>query len=322
MPKSCCAWRSRRAQELPADESPRTGARGWMSRRRTTGRGRSHEGLADLGQGLLEGDTRRAAATLAEARAGARGLGNPVLEADVMSNLALVACYAGQPEQGRGLITPVLDYARAVGDRYAEKLALDRLLPGARLGDHAGALAPLKAVALAVTLDDRNAEADIFLEVRYRACRAGRERAARRWRNSRRAATDPGQSHGGLVRSSPGELPLRRPWPLGQPLPWFDAGRSIAAGTGRPARAAGRPRRRPGATGLACSGMALTAAKSMAAFSSAPVRCTARVPRAFRLRSARLRLYYTGLRCRICGCITAAKARIHHERCPAGRWPT
>jgi hypothetical protein len=29
----------------------------------------------------------------------------------------------------------------------------------------------------------------------------------------------------------------------------------------------------------------------------------------------------TGLRCRICGCFTAAKARLDHERCPAGKWP-
>jgi hypothetical protein len=31
--------------------------------------------------------------------------------------------------------------------------------------------------------------------------------------------------------------------------------------------------------------------------------------------------HHTGVRCRLCGCITAAKARILHERCPAGRWP-
>jgi hypothetical protein len=31
--------------------------------------------------------------------------------------------------------------------------------------------------------------------------------------------------------------------------------------------------------------------------------------------------HHTGLRCRICGCFTAAKARLDHERCPAGKWP-
>jgi hypothetical protein len=31
--------------------------------------------------------------------------------------------------------------------------------------------------------------------------------------------------------------------------------------------------------------------------------------------------YHTGLRCRVCGCFTGAKAALAHEECPVGKWP-
>ena len=317
------------AQELPADESPRAlAARGLDAARAANDRPRTVMALADLGLALLlEGDTRRAAATLAEARAGARGLGNPVLEADVMSNLALVACYAGQPEQGRGLITPVLDYARAVGDRYAEKLALDRLaLALVGLGDHAGALVALsKAVALAVTLDDRTHEADILWRAAIAHAELGqRERALAAGGTAVERLRLLGNPKAAWYAHHLANFRSGAPGPaLGATAaPGFDAGRSIAAGIGSaPLEPAAAPASSSGATGPGLLRMALTAAKSMAAFVGSGFRMAS--PESYRARLAVCSAcaHHTGLRCRICGCITAAKARIHHERCPASRWP-
>jgi rubrerythrin len=30
---------------------------------------------------------------------------------------------------------------------------------------------------------------------------------------------------------------------------------------------------------------------------------------------------FTGYRCRVCGCVMAAKTRIPSAKCPLGRWP-
>ena len=66
--------------------------------------------------------------------------------------------------------------------------------------------------------------------------------------------------------------------------------------------------------------LAITAAKSMAAFVGSGFEfAPAEVARA-RLAACSICGHHTGLRCRICGCITPAKARIGRERCPAGRW--
>jgi hypothetical protein len=66
--------------------------------------------------------------------------------------------------------------------------------------------------------------------------------------------------------------------------------------------------------------MALTAAKSMAAFVGSGFKATSSEAYRARLTICAKCEHHTGVRCRICGCITAAKAKMLHEKCPAGRW--
>jgi hypothetical protein len=67
---------------------------------------------------------------------------------------------------------------------------------------------------------------------------------------------------------------------------------------------------------------ALTATTAMAAFLGSGFK--AAPPEIYRARLAACTdcAHHTGVRRRICGCITVAKARLLHERCPAGRWPS
>jgi hypothetical protein len=39
-----------------------------------------------------------------------------------------------------------------------------------------------------------------------------------------------------------------------------------------------------------------------------------------RLRTCAACEHHTGLRCRLCGCFTSAKARLAYEECPIGKW--
>lgn len=67
--------------------------------------------------------------------------------------------------------------------------------------------------------------------------------------------------------------------------------------------------------------MALSAAKSAAKFAGSGFKTVD--PAVYRVRLAVCSTcdQHTGLRCRVCGCITAAKARLGHEDCPVGKWP-
>jgi hypothetical protein len=67
--------------------------------------------------------------------------------------------------------------------------------------------------------------------------------------------------------------------------------------------------------------MALTAARSMAKFIGSGFKMAP--PDTFRRRVQTCAAceHHTGLRCRLCGCFTNAKARLDHEECPIGKWP-
>ena len=292
--------------KAPPQVSPRDLAERALAAARAAGDRRSTiTALADLGLALLlEDATGDAATMLEEARVEARRLGDPALEADVLSNLALAAARSGQPERAREFIGPALAYARGVGDRYAEKLALDRLaLALVGLGDHAGALVHLdQAVAIAADLGDRRHEADLLWRAAIAHAELGRrdralacaEAAVDRLRRLANPTAD---------------------W-YAQHVENYRSGAAGAALAGPPALIAS-----PGpVTGPGTLRMALTAAKAMAAFVGSGFRTTS--PKSYRARLAVCAAceHHTGIRCRLCGCITAAKARMLHERCPAGRW--
>ena len=67
--------------------------------------------------------------------------------------------------------------------------------------------------------------------------------------------------------------------------------------------------------------MALTAAKAMATFVGSGFKTASPASYQARLAVCAACEHHTGVRCRLCGCITTAKARMLHERCPIGRWP-
>ena len=66
--------------------------------------------------------------------------------------------------------------------------------------------------------------------------------------------------------------------------------------------------------------MAPTAAKAMATFVGSGFKTASPVSYRARLAVCAACEHHTGVRCRLCGCITTAKARMLHERCPMGRW--
>lgn len=68
--------------------------------------------------------------------------------------------------------------------------------------------------------------------------------------------------------------------------------------------------------------MALTATKAMAKFVGSGFRTVTGDAYRARLAACATCEHHTGLRCRVCGCVTAAKARLAHEGCPTGRWPS
>ena len=68
--------------------------------------------------------------------------------------------------------------------------------------------------------------------------------------------------------------------------------------------------------------MAVTAAISIAQFAGSGFKTVNSNTLGNRLRTCGSCEHHTGLRCKVCGCFTQVKARIKHEDCPIGKWPT
>ena len=66
--------------------------------------------------------------------------------------------------------------------------------------------------------------------------------------------------------------------------------------------------------------MAYTATRSMGKFASSGFKTVSRDAREERLDVCRTCEQHTGLRCKVCGCFTAAKTWLRHEGCPLGKW--
>jgi hypothetical protein len=66
--------------------------------------------------------------------------------------------------------------------------------------------------------------------------------------------------------------------------------------------------------------MALTAAAAAARHTRSGFRTVPEADLRTRLDTCAACEYHTGLRCRLCGCFTGVKARMPHEKCPAGKW--
>ena len=67
--------------------------------------------------------------------------------------------------------------------------------------------------------------------------------------------------------------------------------------------------------------MALSATKAMAQFAGSGFKTTPPEVQRQRLQTCATCEHHTGMRCKICGCFTAAKSRLLQESCPIGKWP-
>jgi hypothetical protein len=282
--------------------------------------------LTDLGLiELHESHPGPAATLLGEALDGVRTLGDPTLECDVRVNLGLAITLAGEPRRAIPVLEEALAGARATGNRYAEKLALERLgVAHAHLSD------PKKAadffeqsLAVAVSVGDRGHQAELLWHLAIQRAETGQHD----WTQSHaRAAvellTETGDPQAGVFaaylqrfrtavapavdsRSDIGAPPSDEPW-----------GGSIVIGPGSPS-----PHNlSTAAAGPSLLKMAFRAAKSAGRFVGSGLRTVPEADLQRRLRTCASCEYHTGLRCRLCGCFTNAKARLPHEECPAGKW--
>ena len=310
--------------DSPKRDSPLQLAESALSAARESGDGRREMmTLADLGLACLrEGNTLRAGELLDESLVKARQIGDRSTELVVMIDMGLVALVSGRPDRAKQILAPSLTLAQAIGDRVAEKLALDRMGEAiSKSGDHAFALAHFnRALSIASELGDGQHEADLLWRVAVQHSESGR----------RDLADEHAQAAVDLMRR------LGRPqadW-YAHHLAGFRSGRVDAAtpGLGPRGGAADHPGSSidmgpvashadpPSPRNAGPLRMALSAAGSMAKFLGSGFGTAAPEVYRGRVEACASCEYHTGLRCRVCGCFTAAKARLRHERCPVGKW--
>lgn len=147
--------------------------------------------LVDLGFAVMqEGNVPRATEILEGAAGMARGCGDAAREADANLYLGTVLVLGGQDGRGLGLLEVVRDRAARSGDRFGEKLALEKLgLARGVAGDPAGALeAFAQAVAVAQAVGQEPQRPSLAAIGRGRAGLSGGlvgvDQAWSRWRSS------------------------------------------------------------------------------------------------------------------------------------------
>lgn len=313
--------------------SPLQQAEGLLSAARAAGdRRREASALTDLGIVLLRGgDSARAATVLEDALRMVIQIGDRSLQGDVMGNLGLALLGVEETDRGMELVSQALEHARQSGNRFAEKSALDRLgLAHATRRHHEPAISAYEsALALAHEVGDQQHAAELLWSLAI-------EHAELNHRD--RAVTSAHQAVE-LLRA------------IGNPqAPWFDEHlRKYRAGhADSPGQAGGRgpddssnnlyggsvqtssmsaqpgPVTTPGpaTTGPGLLSMALSAAEAMAKFLGSGLKTTTQETYHERLRKCGSCEHHTGVRCRVCGCITSIKARMPHEKCPVARWPS
>jgi tetratricopeptide (TPR) repeat protein len=317
------------AESPPQEVGPRRMAEEALaSARRDVDRTREVTALTDLGViALNEGDPRAAVVLLEEAMTLARGLGDAAREGDIMGNLGMALLYVQPPQRSIELFHHELANARSNGDILAQKVAMEHLgLAVSAAGDPRGALDWFEeALGLARRVGDRQQEADLLwlqairlaeLNRRDAAIEKGQEAVAL---FSRLAKPQAGWYGAYLQKYRIGPI---EDWnALGTAGvfagPGADPAASAAAGQA-PARTWDNPQ---GANGPGLLRMAMSATKSMAQFAGSGFRTTPPDIQRRRVQTCAACEHHTGMRCKVCGCFTAAKSRLLHESCPIGKWP-
>jgi tetratricopeptide (TPR) repeat protein len=316
------------AEAQRARECPHAAAQQLLDAARAAGDVRRQlDALADLGAAYLqEGYAEHAVKALGEALQLAADLDDRSRQSEIYSNLGWLTLAAGAPARALEIFECALGVARDAEDRFAEKTALERIgLAHVRLGNPVGAIEAFEqALAVARDVGHRKHQADLLWYLGVEHAELGRRDQAlahaqaavdlmQKMRDPRAAwyakhlqeyrSGEAGAALGG-VEDEPlaasaemllGELPAAGIW---SPL----AGSSATEGPG-------------------LLRMALSATKSMARFIGSGFKTASSGIVQHRLRTCSACEHHTGLRCRLCGCFTGAKARLAHEECPIGKWP-
>lgn len=320
---------------MPGDLKPREQAQRVVDEARRAGdRAREVTAMADLGLILLnEGDPRGAVGILDQALGLARQLGDAAREGDIAGNLGLALLHVQQPAQARKLLEPEMARARTAGDVLAEKLVAERIgLAAAAMGDPRGALNWFeRALALARRVGDQHQEASLLwfqaiqlaeLDQKDAAIARGQESIALFGKLGKPQAG----WYGAYLQKY--RMGLFDTWPAPAPAgvaagPADYLGGSLVAGVmAGPAPGQAQAQANPkGTTGPGLLRMALSATKSMAQFAGSGFKTSPPDVQRRRIEVCATCEHHTGLRCKICGCFTAAKSRLLHESCPIGKWP-
>jgi tetratricopeptide (TPR) repeat protein len=322
------------AVELPPpDVNPRQQAEAILVAARQGGdRTKEVSALTDLGIiTLTEGDARSAIVRFEEALALVRQLGDPVRESDIMGNLGMALLYVQQPVRARQFFEHELAYARSTGDVLVEKVAMERMgLVTSVVGNPRLAIDWFeRALELARRVGDQHHEANLlWLEAIQLAELNQRDTAIAKAQESIALFAKLGKPqaswYGAYLQKY--RMGLFDTWPSPTatgvtPGPGAFLGGSLVAGVVAsqvPGQAQASPQQ---TTGPGLLRMALSATKSAAQFAGSGFKTTPPEVQRRRIQTCATCEHHTGMRCKICGCFTAAKSRLLHESCPIGKWP-
>lgn len=276
--------------------------------------------LTDLGMiAMNAGDAAAAVTHLRQALELCRALGDRARETDVLSNLGYALLGVGDGQASIDALRTALGLARAAGDVYAEKLVLERIcLTLFRFGDSNEILPLLDgALEMARAVGDRQQEPRLLWMQAIALADVGRLGEA----IARAEASIASLRAEGKPEAAWYEAQLRKlradPSALAGSTAAMAGPMSTAAVAATTPQDGGQPRTGPGLLR-----MALTATKAMATFIGTGMKTAPADAQRARLDVCRGCEHHTGLRCRICGCFTAAKVKMAHEKCPIGKWPS
>jgi hypothetical protein len=244
--------------------------------------------------------------------------------------MALLA--VGQPAQAQAAFDQTLKHARVSGDRFAEKVALERLGIGSwSLRDFRGALGFFEqAMVLARELGDPHHQANLLWHQGIQHAELGeRELAIGKAEESialfRSMGRPQAASYGaylqkyrmGLFDDSTGRFAAG---PAASHSPEAYLGGSVVASV-MASQTTTEPARAPNASGPGLLRMAMSATKALAGFVGSGFKTVPADTQRQRIQTCATCEHHTGVRCKICGCFTSVKSRLQHEDCPIGKWP-
>lgn len=309
------------ARAEPPDANPRTQAEQFLATARAGNDPRRLvSALIDFGVICdREGDKKRAVELLAEAVQLARGAADRAGKSDALGSYAMALASNKQSQAAFEAVNEQLADARAANDPYQEKTALDVLgfvYSGLRQNEQA-VEAYQKSRLLAERLGDAKHLATLNWYLAIHLAELGRREEA--LDSGRRALAywqkvdDPHAAwyadH--LSKFERGEKIGGEPQPASSGyLKGISGAQSFGATSGAP----------PAIEGPTLLRMAMSAAKAMAKFLGTGMKIVPEQVQKDRLAICNECEHHTGIRCRICGCFTNAKAWLPHEKCPLTKW--